>query len=426
MRILLVNYRYFVSGGPERYMFNVTDLLTAAGHEVVPFSVTYDMNEPTPYSDYFVRPIAGSNQAFFRGQAWSPAVLARALERTFYSREVYDALTGLLKQVKPDVAIVMHYLRKMSPSVLTALRDANVPCVVRLSDYGMVCAESHQTRNDTQCTECAGGRLLPGVLNRCVQGSMGASAVNAAATMLHRARGWYDIPFAYVAPSAALRAAMLECYRWPGDKVRLLPTFVPERASQTPVLQRLPEIAYVGRLDRLKGVDVLLEAYGILSDRIGEPTPKLVIAGSGSSADDARVRGLADTLQVRTPVEFRGEMNGDAVFDLLANASVSVVPSLCVENLPNSLLESLACGTPVVASDTPSMAEVLEGSRAGILVPAGDAAALAQALEQILTADVGDRQQMSSAAVNLAHEIYSPARHLAVLSSLLEEAVASR
>jgi len=47
MKILIANYRYFVSGGPERYMFNVIGALTDRGHDVIPFSIRYSQNNPT-------------------------------------------------------------------------------------------------------------------------------------------------------------------------------------------------------------------------------------------------------------------------------------------------------------------------------------------------------------------------------------------
>ena len=49
MKICLVNYRYFVSSGPERYMFAVKTLLEARGHEVIPFSIRYRQNDPSPW-----------------------------------------------------------------------------------------------------------------------------------------------------------------------------------------------------------------------------------------------------------------------------------------------------------------------------------------------------------------------------------------
>ena len=53
MKILLVNYRYFISGGPEKYMFNIKRVLEEKGHEVIPFSVHSNRNVETEYSRYF-------------------------------------------------------------------------------------------------------------------------------------------------------------------------------------------------------------------------------------------------------------------------------------------------------------------------------------------------------------------------------------
>lgn len=53
MKILLVNYRYFISGGPERYYFNIKEILEHNGHEVIPFSVKSMRNVPNDYEKYF-------------------------------------------------------------------------------------------------------------------------------------------------------------------------------------------------------------------------------------------------------------------------------------------------------------------------------------------------------------------------------------
>ena len=54
MKILLVNYRYFISGGPERYYFNIKEILEHNGHEVIPFSVKSMRNVPNDYEKYFI------------------------------------------------------------------------------------------------------------------------------------------------------------------------------------------------------------------------------------------------------------------------------------------------------------------------------------------------------------------------------------
>ena len=65
MKIVLANYRYFISGGPEIYMFNVKRLLEEAGHTVIPYSVRSPLNEKTPYASYFPHGKSESGDAYF-------------------------------------------------------------------------------------------------------------------------------------------------------------------------------------------------------------------------------------------------------------------------------------------------------------------------------------------------------------------------
>ena len=122
MKILIANYRYFISGGPERYMFNVIDALREQGNEIVPFSIHYTRNRSTPYAPYFVEPLGGRDEVFFRQQRMSPQTTIRTISRLFYARDVEIAVTKLAKKTKPQIAYVLHYLRKLSPSLLVGLK----------------------------------------------------------------------------------------------------------------------------------------------------------------------------------------------------------------------------------------------------------------------------------------------------------------
>ena len=92
MRILLVNYRYFISGGPERYMFNIKHVLEKNGHEVIPFSNLSSKNVETPYSHYFVEPIGSSEAVYYEEYKKTPKVLWKMLSRSIYSFEVEKAI----------------------------------------------------------------------------------------------------------------------------------------------------------------------------------------------------------------------------------------------------------------------------------------------------------------------------------------------
>ena len=103
MKILLVNYRYFISGGPEKYMFNITKKLKEEGHEVIPFSIKSDKNEKTEYEKYFAKPIGNSNAVFYEDYKKTPKTVLQMLSRSIYSFETKRAIEKIIKGTNPDI-----------------------------------------------------------------------------------------------------------------------------------------------------------------------------------------------------------------------------------------------------------------------------------------------------------------------------------
>ncbi|HLX88703.1 MAG TPA: glycosyltransferase family 4 protein, partial [Acidimicrobiales bacterium] len=132
-----------------------------------------------------------------------------------------------------------------------------------------------------------------------------------------------------------------------------------------------------------KGVDVLVRAFGELTGGVADA--RLVVVGSPSlgadPGDSARYTAQLERLATGHPVTF---LPGRAdVVPLLQSADVAVVPSLWPEPLSRALMEPLACGIPVVATDAGGNPEILNGWLADYLVPAGDSAALAARLSSL-------------------------------------------
>lgn len=425
MRIVLANYRYFLSGGPERYMFNVSDALCEQGHEVVPFSIEYSRNLPTAYSNYFASPIGSRDEVYFRQQDKSVGTAIKTLERLFYSNEVRAKAFALARDVRPDVAYVLHYLRKLSPSLLVGLRAAGVPIVVRLSDYQMSCPQAHFLRDDRPCTLCEKGALMPSIRYHCVQGSASASVANAIATWFHRGRGYFDLVDRFVVTNDF----MFEAMRRLGistDRLSLIPTFVQPRLETEQLIKlKRDQVAFVGRLEHLKGVHVLIEAAGILKARFPNVGWVFRIAGEGSPDYMAMLLRRVQDLKLSARVELCGALNANDVFDLLATARIQVVPSLWFENLPNSLLEGYASCTPAVASALGSLSATVKEGKTGMLFAPGDATSLAETLAECW-ANRGRLEEMARSARLLADTTYSKQGHLEKLTSLFSSLVRSK
>jgi glycosyltransferase involved in cell wall biosynthesis len=164
-------------------------------------------------------------------------------------------------------------------------------------------------------------------------------------------------------------------------------------------------VAWHGRLDIWKkGLDVLLDAWDVLSRLPGERV--LLLVGGGRDADELRARLDASRFD---NVRWVDELvtSPSRIRDQLAAADVYVFPSRA-EGFPVALVEAIACGLPAVAADASGVLEILgpEETRAGIIVPREDAQALAAAVEHLLE-DVDERGELADRARRRAVERFS-------------------
>lgn len=137
-------------------------------------------------------------------------------------------------------------------------------------------------------------------------------------------------------------------------------------------------VGYAGRLAPHKGVTVLLEAIAL--------TPELRVRIAGGGPDEDALRLRADQADLRGRVEFLGALDDADLPGFYRGLDVLAVPSVptpgWIEQFGRVAIEAMACGTPVVASDCGSLPDVV--GDAGLVVPAGDADALAEALARIV------------------------------------------
>ena len=408
MRILLVNYRYFISGGPERYMFNIKRVLEENGHEVIPFSIHSNKNIETPYSKNFVEPIGSRDAVYFDECKKTPKVICQMLSRSIYSFGVKRAIQREIDDVKPDVVYIIHFINKLSPSVIRGAKQRGVPVVQRLSDYFMLCPRFDFLRDRRVCEDCLTKGLGECVKHRCVKGSLFASLVRVFSMKVHQWIHVYDDVDAFITPSRFLRQKLID-NGYPAEKIHCVPTFT---ADTSGIAAKTGDYGlYLGRISEEKGVDTLVRAYE------GLPDHKLLIAGDDTTDEAKRLKAYIEEHGIRN-IEFTGFKSGDALKELVAGCRFTVIPSIWYENLPNSALESYRYGKPILASNIGSMPEAVPDGETGLLFTPGSADDLR---EKILRMDDDARlARMSARSAQWLAERFSEEKHYETLMEIMQ------
>jgi glycosyltransferase involved in cell wall biosynthesis len=397
MKVLIAHNRYRsgTPSGENRVVDTESEALAAAGHDVVRFEV---------HSDDI--------------SSWPLARKAALAGRVIWNQAAYRSLADILAGFGPDVVHVHNTFPLLSPAILYACRRARVPVVLTVHNYRLSCASGDFFRDGVTCHACARGLRvpIPAIVHGCYRGSRTATLPAAVAIGAHRS-GWRSLVSAYVFISAAQRD-LLSGLRLPPDRVFVAHNLVPRQQS-TRGLPSLPVVLYAGRLDEAKGVRLLMSAWDRFCATSRDAGLRLLIAGTGPL--DREVAGWAAT---RPSVEVLGHVPGARCAELMAQARVVIVPSLWQETFGLVVVEAMAAGTPPVASEHGSFAELITPGLDGVLFPPGDAEALALVLADV-AADPGRYRDYGDQARVSYEQRFNPDDHVHRLVEIYRFAIAN-
>jgi glycosyltransferase involved in cell wall biosynthesis len=410
MKILLVNRNYFVTGGPEKYMFSLMENMPQ--HEFIPFCVRFEKNLPTPYERYFVDSPAGKDMVYYNQHQISVINKLIYAGKSLYSFEARRKLEALIRDTRPDVALFLNAVY-FSDSIIDACRKYDVPIIWRMSDFHKVCASYLLFREGKICEECLENGLTMALRHKCggYQRSSAAALVKVAGMWLSRYRRIYDHVNYFVTPSAFTRGKMIQGGFAP-EKIVHIPTFVAINDDKPQPAQNPHGILFAGRLSHEKGVEDLIEAFGRLRNR----DAVLTIAGdAGSEYAKKLITAIPDTLRDR--IRFPGFQDQESLERLYNDNLLFVVPSVWYENQPNVLLEGMACARTAIAPRLGSMMETVIEGKTGSLYAPGDPQDLAEKIDQLLE-HPRTAVEMGKSARRYVQEHHSVSAHLNALETL--------
>ena len=281
-------------------------------------------------------------------------------------------MASRIQSFRPDVVHVHNLYPLFTPSVLSSCTEAGVPVVMSLHNQAMTCPKADHLRNGSICEKCRGGGEWNCLTNNCRDNLLESFGYAVRARLANR-NGWFrDNVSRFLAMTEFSRARLIE-EGYDAAKIGVLPNGVPiPRGVLTPTDGKY--IAFAGRLSEEKGLRVLMEAA------VHCPDVPIHLAGDGP---------LVETLRELAPrnVIFRGRLSRPEMQDFYSRARAVVLPSTCFEMCPLTILEGMAMGLPIIASQTGGLGELVDHDETGVLVPRGEARPLAEAINRLWTDD---------------------------------------
>lgn len=380
MRVLLVHNAYQQRGGEDSVVESEAALLRQRGHDVqVLLRHNDEVNELSRLS---------------------------LAAQTLWSNKTVAQLNAQMARVRPDVIHVHNTLPLVSPSVFWAATRARVPVVQTLHNFRLLCPQATLLREGRVCEDCIGRLPWPAVIHRCYRGSGAQTAAVALMLSAHRGMGtWRNKVSRFIALTQFGKAKFVQGGLNP-QQIDIKPNFIdwvpmPQWAERQGGL-------YIGRLSVEKGIKVLMQAMRDL------PQHRLTVIGSGP---------YENAMQELAGPAFLGAKALPEVLARLGAASYLVLPSVCYEGFPRTLVEAFACGVPVIASRHGALEELVDDGRTGLLFSPGDATDL---VDKIRWADANPLcMQTMGRAARAEYELhYTPERNGQQLEEIYRRAMA--
>lgn len=393
MRILVAHNEYQEPGGEDQVFAAEVAMLRRRGHEVVTWVET----------NLEIAQETGINAA----------------KRAVWSRASHRHVTSLIDQYQPDIAHFHNTFFRLSPSVFHACQQNNVPVVLTLHNYRLLCPTSTLYRDGHVCEACTGNLgYWPGIWHKCWHDSYARTSLVASVLTAHRWTGtWRHQIDKYIALTNFARQKYIAWGLAP-EQVTVKPNFAHLDDPSSPTPEREPELyaLFVGRMVAEKGVHTLLEAWREL------PQIPLHVIGDGPLMDSLKQAVAREQLN---QVQLFGRRPRAEVVRQMRAARFLVFPSTWYEGFPMTIVEAFSCGLPVIGSKIGSIAEIVEDGVNGLHFAPGDAQALA-AKARWAWEEQAAMQAMGHNAATIFQEHYTESTNYQQLMAIYEQVLADR
>jgi len=400
MKIMHINNTYMELGGSEKYLFDICSGLENRGHEIVIVSSS-DFRHITTggRKEYFISPSGGYRSG----------------------KTSIEELRRIIEEEKPDILHIHNTHWFLSPFITKWLTGL-CPTVRFVHDVRLFCLiEKKLIRNgDRVCDYPLGVNCF---IRRCFRHGFELDCYPKR-TAYHFWR-WIGRTFLELRAAKCIHAIMvgsdymkraLVGNGFKEDKILVAPLFVTDPPAESELYQKKKKlILYVGRFDRAKGAEELIQALNLLK----EDSWEAVMIGDGKYRGDGI--DLIESLGLTERITLKKRISKEAVFRCHREAMVTVIPSMIPESFGYVGIEAFANGTPVIAFDAGGVTQWMRDGENGFLLKRGDISGLAARIKFLLN-HPSEALEMGKKGRSSVEEVFTEDQHLSRIEIAYERA----
>lgn len=327
-RILIVHNYYQIPGGEDTVVDNERQMLEEYGHKVIFYSRNNSELKNISTLQKIILPFT-----------------------TIFNIRTYKDIKQSIKKNNIDIVHVHNTLNLISPSVYYAARACKVPVIQTMHNFRLLCPGATFYRGGHICEECVIKGLGCALKYNCYRGSKIQTLACVINTKIHRLSGVYG-KLNYICLTEFNKKKLLTLKQIKADKVYIKPNFVESILEFIPAEKRKNQFVFVGRLDQLKGIDILLKAW----KQMGKYAPKLIICGMGPM--DNWCKEFVEENNINA--ELKGFIPNIEARKIIANSKALILPTQWYEGFPMSIVESYSVGTPVICTNLGNVGNIVE------------------------------------------------------------------
>ena len=378
-RVLIVHNYYQLPGGEDTVVANEKKMLEDNGHTVILY--TRENSELTKLGA--IRKLLLPFDAVF-------------------NIKTYKDVRKLIKGQKIDMVHVHNTLSLISPSVYYAAHSMKVPIIQTVHNFRLLCPGAVFYRNGHVCEDCVSKGLLCAVKYKCYRRSRFQTLACVINTEIHRIAGIYR-KINYICLTDFNREKLLKRTDIQKDRVFVKPNFIERTEEFIPGINRENQFVFAGRLEKIKGIDFLLEAW----EQIGENASKLIICGVGPMEDWCRKFINEHAVNA----EMRGFVPNTEVRRIIGKSKALIFPTQWYEGFPMSIVEAFSTGTPVICPDWGNAGNIVTEGVSGYKFPRNSYEGIIASINKL-------KKEIYQSTLQEFYEKYTLEKNYAILNNI--------